>query len=415
MRLELEIARRMAHRADGTRPSVMERIAVVAVALSLTVMILSMAVMWGFKREVGEKLTALAADVVVNDIGSLHTVEHRPIRATAHLDSLLRAVVGEKARVSRYGSRGAVLRTEQGVEGVLLKGIERTEGLNDYAAWLTEGVMPRIGDSIRAKEVLIAASLAQRLALHAGDRIELLFIDEQAAPYRDRYKVAGIYSSGIEELDRLQLITDLRNVQKASLWDEEELSGYEIRLDDPSRAPQVAAALDRALLYDGAVECENLVAQSIHNRYPQLFDWLKVHDVNTAVVLLVMLGVAFFNMSTALLIIVFERIRMIGILMALGMPRKMLRRIFRYRAAMIALRGLLWGNAVAFVLCALQHHFAIVPLDPEGYLLSAVPIDLRWGWCLVLNGGFAVAIFLLMLLPASVVATVKPEETMRYE
>lgn len=414
MHLEVEIARRMARTSDGRRPSVMERIATLAVALSLTVMLVALAVMWGFKREIGEKISLLAADVVVTDVANLQTIEHRTICSTPHLDSLLRATVGE-GRVARYARRGAVLRTNEGVDGVLLKGIERADELAPYAAWLRQGALPVVGGEVRTKEVLLPERLAATHALTVGDRIELLFVATDEPPYRDRYEVAGIYASGMEELDCALLLTDLRNVQRAALWSDEEVSGYEIRLADPQRAPQVAAALDHALLYDEAVECENLVAQSVQASYPQLFDWLKVHDVNTAVVIVVMLLVAFFNMSAALLVVVLERIRMIGILKALGMQNRTLRTIFRYRAALIALRGLVWGNVIGLALCALQHYFDLVPLDAEGYLLASVPIAMHWGGWLLLNAGFSVAIFVLMLLPASVVATIKPDETMRYE
>ena len=137
--------------------------------------------------------------------------------------------------------------------------------------------------------------------------------------------------------------------------------------------------------------------------------------MNAVVILVIMLVVAFFNMSAALLILVLERIRMIGVLKALGMQNGSLRKVFLYRAAMIALRGFAWGNGIGLAVCWLQDHFHLLKLDAEGYILSAVPIALEWGWWLLLNVGFAVAIILLMLLPTSVVATVKPDETMRYE
>lgn len=414
MHLELEIARRMAHATDGHRPSVMERIAVVAVALSLTVMLLAMAVMWGFKREIGEQISLLSADVVVTDAENLQGLGNRPMKSTSHLDSLIRSAA-DKGRVTRYARCGAVLRTDEGVEGVILKGVAAADDLSHYAAWLTQGTLPQIGDSIRKREVLLSQRLAEELAVGVDDRIELLFLAADERPYRDLFRVTGLYRSGLEELDRTLLLTDLRNVQRAVLWDANFLTGYEIRLADPAEADRVAAELDRALLYDEAAECECLVAQSVRNNYPRIFDWLKVHDVNTAVVILVMLVVAFFNMSTALLILVFERIRMIGTLKALGMQNRALRRIFCYRAARIALQGLLWGNVIGLTVCWLQHRFAWVKLDAEGYLLSAVPIDLHAGGWLLLNFGFATAIFLLMLLPASVVATIKPDETMRYE
>ena len=414
MNLELDLARRMARTSDGARPSVMERIAVVAVAVSVAVMILALAVMMGFKREIAHKLGAMSSHIVVTDLRNTYAVDAEPIRRTEVLDSLL-ATQPSIERVMPYALRGGVLRVEEGVEGVVLKGVDRSYDQQTYAEWLVAGELPRIGDSIRTKDILLSRYLADRLRIEVGERVELLFVEGDQLPFRDRFKVAGIYSSGMEEMDRALVLTDLRNVQRLGLWDADEVTGLELRVAQFDRAPAVADAIDRALLYTDREGLENLTARSVQEIHPGIFAWLKTHDVNTAVVLIIMLIVAFFNMSTALLILLFERIRTIGILKALGMQHRSLRRLFRYRATMIALRGLAWGNAVGLTLCWLQEAFELVKLDVEGYLLSAVPIAVEWGWWLLLNLGFVGAIYLMMLLPASVVATVKPDETMRYE
>ena len=414
MNLELDLARRMARTADGARPSVMERIAVIAVAVSVAVMILALAVMMGFKREIAHKLGAMSSHIVVTDLRNTYAVDAEPIRRTEVLDSLL-ATQPSIERVMPYALRGGVLRVEEGVEGVVLKGVDRSYDQPTYAEWLVAGELPRIGDSIRTKDILLSRYLADRLRIEVGERVELLFVEGDQLPFRDRFKVAGIYSSGMEEMDRALVLTDLRNVQRLGLWDADEVTGLELRVEDFDEAPAVADAIDRALLYTDREGLENLTARSVQEIHPGIFAWLKTHDVNTAVVLIIMLIVAFFNMSTALLILLFERIRTIGILKALGMQHRSLRRLFRYRATMIALRGLAWGNAFGLTLCWLQEAFELVKLDAEGYLLSAVPIAVEWGWWLLLNLGFVGAIYLMMLLPASVVATVKPDETMRYE
>ena len=414
MQLEMLFARRMARSSEGPNRSVMERIAVVSVALSLAVMILSLAVVFGFKREIGAHMSGFSAHVVATDIRGIHRTDAAPIRAMASLDSLLRADEGV-LHLQRYAQRGGVIRTAAAVEGVLLKGVGAEYDLSHFASWLVEGELPRVEDSIRTKDLLLSKQLADKLAVQVGDRVELLFVEADKAPYRDRFKVVGLYRSGMEEMDNTTLITDLRNVQRLSLWDDEQISGYEIRTTSLADGAALAARLDHALLYDETVEAENVTAVWVEDIYPQIFDWLKAHDVNAAVILIIMLVVAFFNMSVALMILVLERIRMIGVLKALGMQNTTLRHIFLYRSLVIALRGLMWGNAVGVLVCFVQHHFQLLKLDAEGYLLSSVPIALEWGWWLLLNVGFVVAIVMLMQLPTAVVATVKPDETMRYE
>lgn len=414
MRLEFEIARRMARSSSGGRRSVMERIAIFSVALSLTVMLLSMAVIQGFKVELKRKLGDLTSHIVVSDVRSTRGLEGAPIRATEQLEATIRSIDGFQ-RMARYAQRGGIVRTADAVEGILLKGVDGAYDFTALGGWLQAGEIPRVGDEIRTKDLLLSTRLAERLQVGVGDRIEILFVGEGSAPFRDRFKVSGLYASGIDELDNRLVFTDLRNVQRLSQLNDDELTGYEIFIRELDEAPRVAAGLDRCLLYDESDAWSNLTAQSVQERYPHLFDWLKAHDVNAVVILTIMLIVAFFNMAAALLILVLERIRTIGILKALGMQHRALRRIFLYRAGGIALRGLLWGNLVSSVICWVQATFAPLKLDPEGYLLSEVPIAVSSSWWVVLNIGFTVAILVLMLLPASVVSTVKPDETMRYE
>lgn len=173
----------------------------------------------------------------------------------------------------------------------------------------------------------------------------------------------------------------------------------------PTHAPHGSA---HALLYDDDPATANLAVTSVAERYPNIFDWLRAHDVNAAVIIVIMLVVAFFNMASALLILVLERTRMIGLLKAFGMPNSQLRAIFLWRATFVTLRGLAWGNAVGQGACLVQQATHLVKLDAEGYLLSEVPVALDWAWWLPLNLGFVAAIVALLLIPTFVISTVRP-------
>ena len=413
MNLSFFIARRMARPSPENRPGVMERIAVVSVALGVAVMILALAVILGFKREVAAKMTGFAGHVAVTDVRGVGTLDAEPVVRSAHVEELIRTTEGFRA-MAPYALRGGIVRTADAVEGIVLKGVDGSFDWRFFREWLTEGELPRVGDSVRTKDALLSRTLADRLRLGVGDRVEMLFVEPGELPRRDRFKVSGLYSTGMEELERTAL-TDLRNVQRLAEWTPEKVSGYEILLDDLAGADAFAARLSDALLYDESDDTRNLVVTSVMERYPNIFDWLRAHDVNGAVIVVIMLVVAFFNMASALMILVLERTRMIGLLKAFGMPDGQLRRIFLWRAAFITLRGLAWGNAAGVGLCLLQRATHLVKLDAEGYLLSEVPVALGWGWWLLLNAGFVAAIVALLVVPACVVSTVKPEETIRYE
>jgi len=216
----------------------------------------------------------------------------------------------------------------------------------------------------------------------------------------------------MEELERTAL-TDLRDVQRLSGWSAAEISGYDLHAADPRQADALADAVNAALLRSELPEADGVVAVSVGERYPAVFDWLKAHDVNAAVVIAVMAAVAFFNMASALLILVLERTRMIGLLKAMGMENRRIRRIFLYRAAFIVGRGLLWGNLAAGALCWLQLRFHLLRLDPSGYMLSEVPVAVGAGWWLAVDVAAAAAILALLLAPATLVARIRPDEAIK--
>lgn len=414
LNLEFFIARRTARNTPGNKPGVMVRIAVISVALSVAVMILSLAVIMGFKREVKRLLTGFSAHVVVTDVRGVQTLDSEPVRRTPRLEELIRATEGF-ASMAPYATRGGIVRTPDAVEGVVLKGVDTAYDWSFFAEALEVGTLPRIGDSIRTKDILISRTMADKLMLGPGDKVEMLFVEGGDRPRRDRFKVSGIYSTGLDEMDRTVILTDLRNVQRLADWGDDEVSGYEIFTADFDRSGDFVRRLGRTLLYDESDEARNLAVTGVEELYANIFDWLRAHDVNAAVIIVIMLVVAFFNMASALLILVLERTRMIGLLKALGMRNGSLRRIFLYRAGFIVARGLAWGNAVGLALCLIQSYFHPVQLDAEGYLLSEVPIALGWGWWLALNAGVVAAIVALLVLPTYIVSSIKPDESIRYE
>ncbi len=410
MNLSFFIAQRITRSDAGRKSGVMERIAVVSVALSMAVMILSLAVIYGFKHEISRKMTAFSAHVTLQNIrGEEHT-----ILRSADLEQLLRKTPHFES-LSPFVLKEGIVRTADEVEGILLKGIDSTCNRSLFGEWLTEGKLPAIGGAMRTKDILISAVLADRLRLGVGDRVEMLFVDRGDTPRRDRFKVSGIYSSGMDEMDKALILTDMCNVQRLRDLPSDEISGYDVYVDEVSLAPEYADAVNEQLLYAESDELINLRAIDVYENYPNIFDWLRAHDVNSAVILIIMLIVSFFNMAVALLVLVLERTPMIGLLKAMGMRNGALRTIFLYRAAFVAVKGLLIGNFFGVGLALLQRGLHLVKLSSEGYLLSEVPISLDWWWWIPLNVGFMLSIVVLLLLPASIISTIKPEETIKYE
>ncbi len=413
LNLEYFIAQRIAEHSQDNKPSVMVRIAVISVALSITVMVLSLAVIMGFKKEITQRIIGVTSHLEVVDISAIRGVTENPINYTPHLDSIIRSIDGFQS-LSPYAIKGGIIKTADAVIGVGLKGLTREDNFNFFRQYLLQGDIPRVGDSIRNKDILISKYTADKLMLGVGDKVEMLFVESDRTPRRDRFKVSGIYSTGMNEMDKALILTDIRNVQRLYGWSDRECSGVEITTTNFDQSAQYGQTLDNALFTDESGNSINMIVRSATDIYPHIFDWLKAHDVNAVVIITIMLLVAFFNVASALLILVIERIKMIGILKAMGMNNRSLRKLFLFRALFITIKGILWGNGAGLLLCLIQKYFHLIKLNSDGYLLSEVPIDISLGWWVTLNLGVIVAILILLIIPASIVSRIRPEESIRY-
>ncbi|MBO5771658.1 MAG: ABC transporter permease [Alistipes sp.] len=409
MNLALFISRRTA-RATSSTQSVIMRIATAAVAASAAVSLITLAIVFGFKEEIQSVVRGTMSEVIVTDLRTLNATQSRPVEATPELTELIASAHGVKG-INAYTMRGCVIRSSHQSMGILLKGIDSTERLEWFASQLEEGATPAI-DGTRKKEIMIPRTTAKSLAVEVGDRIEIMLLDGER-PQRDVMKVCGIYSS-IGDEAMAAAITDIRNLQKINGWSDTTVSGFEIALHDGADADLVADQINTRLWEDYEGEA-NLSAIAAKELYAPIFAWLGTHDINAAVVICIMFAVALFNMITALLILVFERTRTIGILKSLGMDNRTIRRIFLYQAARLTAQGLLIGNAIGLGIVALQHYTGLVRLDASAYFVSEVPMRLTAVDVVGLNIGFTAAILLMVFVATAITARIKPSEAVKYE
>ena len=410
--IEFFIARRISSREGGPK-NVMVRIATVTVAVSMAVMIVALAVIFGFKRDITQKLTAFAGDIEIVYLDGNSSYETHPITRNPALEEAIRGLPDFKS-IYPYAVKGGIIKTDEAMQGVMLKGVDAEYDWSFFEASLTGGRIPQITDTARTREILISKSLSDMLRIGLGDRIEMLFVDE-TSPRRDQFKVAGIYNTGLAEMDRVMVMGDLKIVQRRNGWSADQLTGYEVNIRDFGQLDRAEEDVYRAIMRTDTPEGESLMAMTVREMYPQLFDWLKAHDVNAAVIIVIMLVVALLNMISALLIILLERTRMIGELKALGMTNRALQKIFVMRSAFIVLKGMIWGNALGIGLCLVQKYTHIAKLDEAGYFLSEVPVQLGAGWLAALNAGAFVLIVALLVIPTSVVSRIRPDKTIRYQ
>ena len=413
MRTEFYIARRLSNRRDGNKAGVMERVATIATAVSLAVVIVTLSVVVGFKEELNAKISGSVSNVVITAPESRGVVSSRAIKRNETIEQLLTDERVE--RYSAYRSKEGVVKSDENIVGVLLKGIDSLYNLDFYRESLTAGELPRLTGDPRSKDILMSQSIARKMDAEVGDRVEMVFIDANGSVLRDRFAISGIYRTGVDALDNAYIITDIRNVARLYEGNDQLITGYEVWLKEGVDREAMASDYNDNRLDIYLMEGIDTYAFAIDDIFYEVFSWLATHDVNAVVIVVIMIIVALLNMTTALLIIVFERKRMIGELRALGMRRRSIIEVFLYRAMFIVVRGVAWGAVVGIAIALAEHYFHLIPLSAEEYMLDAVPAALCWGWWVVAIAASIIITYVVMLLPAAFSARISPSETMRYE
>lgn len=411
MNTEFYIAQRLSSRKHSERAGIMERVATVATAISLTVIMVTLSVVVGFKQSIDTLLSAASADIVVTAPQSMGIVSPVLLEHGDMIDAIIQRQGVE--RYSRYIAKEGVVKSDDNIVGVMLKGVDSLYNFSFFEQSLVCGSLPRIGCEPRTRDVILSSDVAQKMEVDVGDRIEMVFVDEKDGLLRDRFQISGIFKTGLDVVDNMLIITDMRNVER--FYRDEGVTGYELWLDNDVEVETMANELNDEfvdLYLTHTINAEAFTMQAIH---PNLFGWLATHDVNALFITIIMIVVALLNMITALLIIVLERQRMIGELRAMGMSRRSVVKIFIYRALFIVVRGVVWGSVIGILLALIQHLFGVVPLPAEGYILSSVPAALCWGlWLLAIVVAVGVTM-IMMILPSLFAAQVSPAKAIRYE
>ncbi|MBR4995000.1 MAG: ABC transporter permease [Alistipes sp.] len=417
MRVEYMLAERMARYEKGSRATVMMRLATMTVGVGVAAMLLTLAVVGGFRYEIDNALKGLAADVMVSDVSGMMNGEPSPVVQSEGFVEEVLSIGGVKA-VSRQVSASGMAKSGDNVAGLQIKGIGPDYDSEWWADHLVEGTLPDIEAEHRSKELLLSSATARSLGVHIGDKIEMLFASGEGRARRDRFKVVGLYNTGLEEMDSRLALADVRDVRRIADWDDEQISAYEVMLYPKADADEVSEKIYEIIdrRYDeGDESVGSLVATTLQERYPVVFDWFKAHDINARVILIIIMLVVLLNMATTMLIMVLDRTGMIGSLKALGMRNGAIRRMFVYRAVRLFLKGALWGNAVALALIAVQAVWHPIELDASGYMLAELPVRLKLWWVVALNVAALAVMMVAMLLPSAMVLRVSPAESLKYK
>ena len=408
MNTELFIAKRIfsiKELGNLSRPAV--RIAVVSIVLSIAVMIVAVAIVTGFQKGIGDKIVGFGSHIQISKFDSNQSLEGQPISKKQSFYPSFDTVKGIR-HIQVFATKAGIIKTDDQMEGVILKGIGSDYDWSFFNDKMIEGKIFTIKDSVRSNNIIISKFLANRLKLKAGDSLRMYFIvKDQAQPKGRKLHISGIYETGLEEYDKTYVIGDIAQIQSLNKWNSNQVAGFEILLNDFNDLDKISDFVYNNIPYD-------LNSKNIKQLDPQMFDWLSLQDMNKIIILTLMIVVAAINMISTLLILILERTNMIGILKALGAKNASIRKIFLYTSANLIGKGLLWGNIIAISLCLIQQKFGILKLPQDSYYLSTVPIHLSFISILLLNIGTLIVCFLMLIIPSYIITKISPVKAIRF-
>ena len=400
------IAGRITLKSKRTFSKLIVRIAILGIMLGLGVMILSLAVVRGFKQEIKDKVRGFDGDIKVVKYDLNNSTENSSFKTD---DGFFKKASRNRqiSRVMPYATKPGIIKTADEIEGVVLKGVDKTYDWSFFQKNLVAGKVINYADSIESrKQLMVSAFIANRLKLKLGDKIKMYFVQE---PLKWRpFKVVGIYNTGVEEIDKTYVLGDLALVSRLNNWGKDTVGGYEIRVADFNHLNETARFVDNFLPI-------TLKAYTVVENYPNIFEWLQLLDVNTQIILGLMIIVAVINMISALLIMILERTAMIGIFKAMGATNWTIQKIFLYNAAYLVGVGLALGNLFGIGLGLFQQTTHFFKLDPESYYMSFIPIQFNLSDIILLNLGTLIICLLVLIVPSMLVSRITPVKAIRFK
>ncbi|MGV3763018.1 ABC transporter permease [Parapedobacter sp.] len=395
---------------DGKRTfsGLIVRVAVGAIALGIATMMLSIAVLKGFKGEVTAKQRGFFGDITLSNYDLNESYEPEPLSLTPSEISELRAVPGV-TDVRYFANKAGIINVNNEVEGVLFKGIDSSYNQQYLATTLIDGHPIDFADSTKAMgQIMLSQYTANRLQLAVGDDFIMYFIQPQGRPRPRKFQIAGIFHTGVEELDNTYVIGALSMVRRLNDWDASAVGGYEVAIDDFSSLEELTERV--ATVLPVSVDAIN-----VRDQLPQIFQWLDLLDVNTVIILILMVVVAVVNMVSALLIMMLERTSMIGILKALGYTDGGIRNVFLYQAAYLIGLGLFIGNLLGYGLYWFQRETHFFKLDETNYYVAYIPVDITALEVLLLNIGIAGVALAVLLIPSYLIGRISPIKAIQFQ
>lgn len=401
------IIRSKDHKSSISAPII--KIAITAIALGMIMMLITIATGVGLQEKMREKISAFNGDIIISNFDTNFSKDSQnPISINQPFYPVFEEIP-EIKHIQITALKGGIIRTETDFEGIVVKGVGEDYNWQYFEEFLREGRLPEYGETLNS-EILLSEFISNRLGLQIGDRVNSFFFDEGSArQYRPLgFDLVGIYNSGFPEFDQSYLIADIRHIQRLNRWEADQIGAFELFVTDFKRIEEIG----NKVYYN--VD-STLDTQTIKHKYFTIFEWLDLFDFNIALIIGIMILVAGINMITALMVLILERTKMIGILKSLGSSNWSIRKVFIYNAVYLIGVGLFWGNLIGIGLLLAQKYLKLFPLNPEVYYVTEAPVYLNLGYILMLNAGTFLLCLLMLLIPSYIITKISPVKAIRFD
>ena len=401
-----QLARRILREKGNRFAKPIIRLSVFGVSLGVVIMLIAIGVTSGYKQVIEDKVVTMGQHIRISHYDRNYSFEQIPITLN---DTLLGDLHSnpEVVAVQPFATKVGIIKTADQVEGIVLKGVDKSFDGKQFSRNLLEGDTLQLSDTVADNHIIISKRLADKLQLKVGDKVRTYFV--QDPPRQRSFTLSGIYETGLPEYDTQFALVDLRHVQKLNDWDSLQVSGIEVLTRDYNKMDEVGEQLHHQIDI-------NLKAETVKQIYPEIFDWIALFDTNVSVLLIITTCVCMITMMSIFFIIILEQTRLIGILKTLGMKTKHVVNTFLMVAGLTLLKGLLIGNVIGLGLGILQQHFHLIKLNPDTYYVNFVPIKFQFWEVLLLNAGVFAACMLVLVLPAWVISKkISPVSAVRFE
>ena len=384
-------------------------IAILAVSIGITIIIIALLTGKGLQEKIKSKTTAFNGHISITPFENNESqISVLPFKDDFNLKKTIKKNKGINI-INSVAFDGVILKNKNDFEGGLFKGVNSDYTWNIIKDFLVEGKYPSIDKNEISNEIILSKSLANRLSIELGNTIDLYFqnLNNKNLPYRSRFKIVGLFNSGFPEIDNNLIYGDIDQIRRVKKWDKNMIGGYEIFIDNIYNSDQVSERIYNQLP-------PNLDSLSIIKRFKSIFQWIALFDFNILIILIIVIIVSLVNLSTALLILIFEKSKMISILKTMGLNNTMIKKIFLWNGLLIIIKGLLIGNFFGLMFFVIQKKYGFIKLDPQTYFVEIAPVIFDFNNIFYANILFVIICVIMLWIPLNIILKISPSKVLRF-